>query len=112
MLRKKRRKTPVTGPSEIDANGSTCAERRLTEPLPDSDSSSEHSSSSFSSNDNENHDEAIATESEMGTGNDLDEYDLDASDSENERPSGLLQRAQTTTAVRGLPFISRTLGIR
>lgn len=80
-------------------------QRLPAELLSDSDSSS-------SENEDGYYEEAVSTESDVGTERDLDEYDLDASDSNDERPSGLLQRAQTTTAARGLPFISRTLGIR
>ncbi|KAL1595774.1 glutamine--fructose-6-phosphate transaminase (isomerizing) [Paraconiothyrium brasiliense] len=111
LLRLAKRKTSV---SEIGRTGATIgmrAQRLPAELLSDSDS--EQSSSSLDGDDVQYEEEAVDTGSSVGMSNDLDEYDLDASDSDDEgRPSGLLQRAQTTTAARGLPFITQKLGIR
>lgn len=110
LLRRTKRKTSV---SDIESTGATIgmrAQRLPAELLPDSES--EGSSSSDEGYD-EYPEEAVDTGSSVGMGNDFDEYDLDASDSDDEgRPSGFLQRAQTTAATRGLPFITTKFGIR
>lgn len=110
MLRRTKSKTSA---SDLERNGATIgmrSQRLPAELLSDSDSEG----SSLSDGEyNENYEEAIDTGSSTGAGNDLEKYDLDASDSEDEgRPSGLLQRVPTTTAARGLPFISTKFGIR
>ncbi|KAF2441049.1 hypothetical protein P171DRAFT_366687 [Karstenula rhodostoma CBS 690.94] len=110
LLRRTKRKTSA---SDLGITGATIGMRaqRLPAELPP-DSDSEGSSSSDGEFD-EYHEEAVDTGSSVGMDKGFDEYDLDASDSDDEaRPSGLLQRARTTTAARGLPFITTKFGIR
>ncbi|OAG00517.1 uncharacterized protein CC84DRAFT_307913 [Paraphaeosphaeria sporulosa] len=110
LLRRTKRKTSV---GDLERSGATIgmhAQRLPAGLLPDSDS--EASSSSDGAFD-DYQEEAVDTGSSVGMENSLDEYDLDASDSDDEgRPLGLLQRAQTTTATKSLPFITTKFGIR
>ncbi|KAJ4344713.1 uncharacterized protein N0V89_012457 [Didymosphaeria variabile] len=111
LLRRAKRKASVSDVGRTGATIGIRAQRLPAELLSNSDS--EQSTSSSDGDDVKYEEEAVDTGSSVGMSNDLDEYDLDASDSDDEgRPSGLLQRAPTTTAVRGLPFITQKLGIR
>jgi potassium/chloride transporter 9 len=109
LLRRAKRKTSVNSLGRTDATVEMRAQRLPGELMSDS----ERFSSSSEEEDDDYHEEAVDTGSSVGMSNDYDEYDLDASDSDDEgRPSSSLQRAQTTTAAAGLPFVTRRLGIR
>lgn len=111
LLRSTRRRTSVSDLGRTGATIGMRAQRLPAELLSDSDS--EGSVTYSDGEENEYQEEAIDTGSSLGMGESLDEYDLDASESDDEgRPSGLLRRAETTTAAKGLPFITRKLGIR